>query len=77
MCKWYKLDTLKGVDQLFIKTTSSNIIYVFSTEKYKFEEMRDFVVKGITGTPRFNSKLVQFFGTYYFMQMNDSEWKQK
>ena len=70
LLKLFKLEALSGMDTLFLydkKGMPCNVSALFSTSKYKFEDLKGHLIKELSNNiPRATSKLVQVCGNFYF-----------
>jgi hypothetical protein len=82
LLKAFKYEKPTFMDHMFMydrQEAPSNVFGVLEFEKFKYEEMRDYIIQKIKkiNLSRWRSKLVDFFGKTYYVPMTDEEWKTK
>ena len=86
--KLFKFEPMIGIDSLFLKENlygaGCNTLGFWTTEKFEFDKMKTYIMDGIAGTipgkqrtPRSKSKVIDMFGSSYWVQMTDKEWNLK
>ena len=70
------------MDELFLphlqrNNQPPNVICIYSTDKFEFEPLRDYMLKLNRTVPRLSSKIVKLIGRCYYQRMDDNEWEAK
>jgi hypothetical protein len=75
------LKSLRPLDEFFLydsRNSPSNTTVVLTTEKFKYEQMRDYLKKNFYDDfPMNKLRLVTLFGKFYYEQMTDKEFDEK
>ena len=58
-------------------TVNGNITGLFFTDRFEFEQMKEFLLNKTDGLHRMRHKLVKILGQYFFKRFSDEEWESK
>ena len=76
----FGLETLVAYDRIMLEDGPgnwTNIVAMTRWEKFEFEPMKKYIHERSENIHRLRSKLVKFFGVYYFKKMTDQEFETK